>query len=340
MINNLKEVALAYYKMGFNLSPIKGMTTNAPSFKAPLYNDWGKYLNERQKENVIWNVDWESMTGVGAILGNNCIRALDIDGVNLQDFHHHHYLEESLELLGLPEDYEWVVYSGSDFGIHIYFKAEIIDDRALQNEVFIYNSANGEFNQIELRYRAFLVLPPSTNANGGKYRFRFGEIPKYPPLSVSIDRINSLLDRFCSETETLVIEPGNGKQLYLYDSKKRIPTQSYSQSTEEYVHYVQDDVIWLSSCSSKKAMLSLGCLLLEQHLYDNAHEAFRKAHSYFSHYNLAVLISHGVLSSSKEEFYSHLNVVKHYEQVYEMYYPFEPLSAAQIEKEYKSRVLL
>ena len=193
------------------------------------------------------------------------------------------------------------------------------------------------FDYVELRYQGFLVLPPSYHISGGKYEFRFVEIPSCPPITVSIDGINNLINHFCAEINLFAFDTQDGRSFSLYNIVQEKCIEGSNYSYEGFRDLFQDNLILLQSCHSKEAALALGFLLFENHLYEDARSAFEKAHSFYSHYNLAVLISQGILRGSEEDFYNHLNIVKYYERINEsrIWPDDSAMSSWQIETDYQ-----
>ena len=135
--NNIKYMSLFYRLFGMNLTQMKWKDSikNNKSFKEPIDSNWVDYKNKEQDLNYILSQNWEDSDGIGLILGFNEYRALDVDGVNLfllkcSDGENalDKFIDEFLDILGLPLNYPWVVYSGSGNGFHIIFKSQNIDD--------------------------------------------------------------------------------------------------------------------------------------------------------------------------------------------------------------------
>lgn len=145
----------------------------------------------------LFNYNWFNATGIGIYSGGGSkIRCIDIDGCNNTVF-----LDSFLESLGLNKYYDWVVYTGSNDGFHIWIWCD--DD--IPNTVLLKGEARSQFKKnhvlffaprkeyentfkvIELRWNSFCMLPPSYGPSGHQYKFRYG-LPKLGK-NISIDKI-------------------------------------------------------------------------------------------------------------------------------------------------------
>jgi|GEM_PF-3517687 len=293
--------------------------------KDPIYYDTLK--RDAKSDNYI-DYNWKQASGVGVILGHNNYWALDIDGLNFPkdkyELELNSFISKALELLHLPQDYEWVVLSGSGKGLHIIFRAQTYNDELLNN-VIIYPYIGEEddkpldrisrpFHHIELRIRAFLVLPPSKHLSGECYSFYFKKEPKCKPLFISIDQLYGFLNYYSGGEDELSLSdcPEDEDELGLaaYASITRVGLANeleYHGSDGNYYpiykHFIRDEIPLLESCFfNNSAINSLGFLYArianESHIhserqkfYQLAEECFERSASERAKKNLQVLHS-------------------------------------------------
>lgn len=339
----LKRAAIKYHEQfGMNISPVFGsnvpnegaeqVETRNNSYKKPVIEDNAELFASLKTEKQFFDYeefDWPEATGIGVILGYNNYWALDIDNLKVPQSDYsleavnkisHHILN----LLHLPDDYEWVVLSGSGKGLHIIFRAQSIEDDKISNDVMVFTQSRdprdfdpddefltcdnsyAPFSHIELRMRDFLVLPPSKHLSGRNYEFLNTKEPQSKPMIVSIDSLyNLFLDYFkTNDTESI----------RSYDRKSRgtIRRSAICFDAKEsewggwrYSYY--DELPLLKSCNSDCAINSLGFVLSkmaeEEHDIKKKKELFLLAARYFrksctdeSRNNLHVLQSLDLLS--------------------------------------------
>lgn len=194
-----KTYAIAYFeKFGFNVLPVKE--------KRPLIA-WEEWQSKIQTIEDIEKMDWSNATGIGVIMGINNIRCFDIDAIENPDL-----IKELLKDLGLPEDYRWLIQSGSGTGYHIYFRCKIHTpssphERGLSN---ILDEIGGEkavhklkmkieglCHHLEFRVKECqTLLPPSQHPSGGVYDFINIE-PIEGPEYVELNTIVNCLKKHC-----------------------------------------------------------------------------------------------------------------------------------------------
>ena len=198
----LKKYALIYHeKFDFNISCISSeinqYNRNDNVLKAPNH-EWVELQNNRQTKSEINKYDWHTATGLGIILGYNNIRALDIDcclDFSLVDI----FLKE----LELPDDYEWVIKSGSEKGFHILFYCDDYEQaHDGYGRVSYMSKKDFNFRKIDLMWDGHLVLPPTIHKENNNYNFMFvdtriaffeDKIPKYRPKIVDKKNVDNLL---------------------------------------------------------------------------------------------------------------------------------------------------
>lgn len=178
-----------YYNIGFNVSHISSLSKNIDDYniaqlKAPSH-EWLSLTKRRQSLDEIKKLNWDEAIGIGVILGCNDIIAIDIDQCSDIDM-----IKDMLKLLGLHENYEWVVSTGN--GYHIIFKSENHDYLVKENSVKAFksnNSFSNKFNHLELRYNGHLVLPPSIHYTYTQYEFTNNKIPLKEPSYVCLSNV-------------------------------------------------------------------------------------------------------------------------------------------------------
>jgi len=320
---NLLLYATYYHSLGMNVAPIEGCAERDHSYKVPARNSqWRQYHNERQSDSYILSKDWKSASGLGLITGYNQYRAIDIDNLYYEtwfcqvmglDAHEEYdiawrhksrvFLKDCLKLLGLPEDYPWIVNSGSGVGFHIIFKADDIDGFESDNTPYSPNPEQvvrdvecgllRNFACMELSWNFFLVLPPSKSEDGITYEFINGALPTKMPLKVSTDSINNLLNYFCGSLQTCPFEY-NGKKVNLSYIAKKVNINDHSFNFSTCVP-VDDDFNWLEDCTSDDAKntLSVKYIIGEKYNRNKARNLLENNECALAKLNLASLIACG-----------------------------------------------
>lgn len=207
-----KEEAFRYYGLGFNVSCISYLKTPISIYeknpeKSPSH-DWKDLQIRHQRIEELENYLWDYSTGIGTILGSTGIVCIDID--ECFDFD---LIKNILEILFLPEDYEWIVKTPN--GFHIYIKSTKLNlPKGINNEGIICVEPNeknkGKFKRVEFRYAGHAVLPESIikeeryfflvkNLSGGIKR---GNFPSSPPKNVTSLIVFSLMAYLSGEYRT------------------------------------------------------------------------------------------------------------------------------------------
>jgi hypothetical protein len=216
----LKTYAIAYFeKFGFNVLPVKE--------KRPLIA-WDVWQSKNQTVDYIEKMDWSNATGIGGVMGINDIMCFDIDAIENPEL-----IKELLLDLGLPEDYRWLVQSGSGTGFHIYFRSLIpspspkeketeesikgVEQINLLNEIggvkAVYKlkmKIEGQCHHLEFRVnQCQTLLPPSLHPSGGVYDF-INNDPVEKPDFVNLEIVIGCLKKHCiteqKKSETVIIE--------------------------------------------------------------------------------------------------------------------------------------
>lgn len=197
----LRELAIRLNQlMGFNVIPLKN--------KKPL-SEWERWHTEIQSKDDIDIMDWEHATGIGVIMGINDLASIDIDMAESLEV-----LELLLTELGLPNDYRWVVQSGSGNGFHIYFRSphpsplpkgegviqSDADWKRIGGRKTVYKfkmMRDGLCKHIELRLNDCQnAFPPSMHESGGMYDFYFNE-PNEAPVYVDALKVIECIEKNC-----------------------------------------------------------------------------------------------------------------------------------------------
>jgi len=177
--------------------------------------------------------NWLQATGIGCISGDNYIRCLDIDNCSSIGF-----VKSLCKALNLPEDYEWVVKSGSNNGFHIWVKIQSLPtglflhkqakDLFDEEGIIVLNSIppyQYTFERIEIRWKAHCVLPPSLCHTGNQYKFTTDKLPKNKPVSINPDLLFKILN----------ILSVNSELDYNSISKRSIDEAEYRSGNTEYI---------------------------------------------------------------------------------------------------------
>lgn len=196
-----------YQKSGFSLHTI--------SKEANFINYFENNITKAPIDKVgnSKSIDLTKVYGIGVDLGpENNIFALDIDGcidINL--------IHKILKVLSLPEDYEWVIKSGSGAGYHIIYTCSNYQVIEEEDITFGYDSSQSigpdfgapktnayypaplykTFYKMEFKWGGNLVLPPSNHLTGNNYRF-INKVPLNPPNDVSIHDLYKAKEKFTS----------------------------------------------------------------------------------------------------------------------------------------------
>lgn len=190
------NIALRYFElMKFNVLPLRG--------KVPTIA-WKEWQDKTQTKEDIEAMEWKNSSGVGVVMGINNLRCLDLDKVENPEI-----LEIILKELNLPEDYTWVVQSGSGEGFHIYFLCQeptpkSPPERGLYDRIGgekaaykFYMKQDGFCDHIELRWKECqTALPPSMHESGGMYSFFHNE-PLDIPATVETEMVAAFIEKHC-----------------------------------------------------------------------------------------------------------------------------------------------
>lgn len=244
----MKNKALEYYdNFNFNITRMLSekniYNNNHNIFKHPSHN-WDYLSIERQNRSDLTSSNWDNVTGIGAVLGFNFLRALDIDSCNDINF-----VLQLLDILNLPNNYQWTIKSGSKNGFHILFKCEN-ENIKLSDPIRIAFSSNKYhqrfFKKIEFRWEKHIVLPPSIHESGHKYEFLFGE-PSEMPINVEIEQLKLIIDQYCiSKNDNIPIKSSFPSKLLIVAPPSSSEDRS-SLSSEDDVSSSSEDIFSSSS---------------------------------------------------------------------------------------------
>lgn len=205
-MNKLQLFAKHFHNLGLNITCISNELTEynfySPNILKAAYHSWEHLLNKRQSEKELLDYNWETATGLGVVAGFENLHVLDIDGCSNEEF-----VNDILELLGLPKNYEWVVKSGSQDGFHIHFFSNLLEDTEVDRMCSSYpaNEDNfGLFEKMELLWNTNVVLPNSIHKSGQKYKFLNSNLPKYKPQHIEIKRFSKISKLFLNRSKMIV----------------------------------------------------------------------------------------------------------------------------------------
>lgn len=193
----LEQIARKYFDFGFKITQInkdREKTNEEDPFKSPIFEHWKDFTLREQNIFDNWWNEYDDVSGIGTVLGSQ-LRCIDIDGCTDCEF-----LQDILNILGLPIDYEWVVKTGSGKGFHIIIKCETHNFPVSWAKVKSFFS-NGfrEFERMELRWFGHLVLPPSLHSSGNQYEFLNSDFPANKPLKIDENKIDFVVSKYCSD---------------------------------------------------------------------------------------------------------------------------------------------
>ena len=224
-----------YHRLGFNIVPLE--RPGYSQTKKPTI-EWKHWASNKQSEKDIQSLcsktdklgDKHFEHGMLSINGINDIRSFDFDKAPGLEV-----INLVLQALGLPEDYPWVVRSGSGKGYHITFRCNdditevgfVAKADGMPKAVYEGQPLNPEhFHHVELRWRNSLTtLPPSTHvSNNGRYEFINGT-PTEAPAFVMAESIKEAWDaivvpnkeetkKTTKQSESLVFENNSHKEFY------------------------------------------------------------------------------------------------------------------------------
>lgn len=265
----MKLMSMYYHGINMNLTMVQGKYPSKSSFKTPI-NREGMMLenlyHSPQDSSTLLKQDWLNASGMGLVLGWNDYRALDFDNIAFRvegfdddrEYGVREYIRESLLILGLPEDYQWVVWPGSRNGFHIIIRVEDFEEKDLSRIAYAYYPCSSSEKRIELRWRGHLLLPPSIYNSGETYRFFNNQIPTTEPAYIGIGKIELLLDYYCGENHYSTYNWGKRS----FEIVERIKRNAESDS--QGIHYDSDEerkgrnyIKWLENSATSQSYNTL-----------------------------------------------------------------------------------
>jgi replicative DNA helicase len=179
---NKQDYAKAYHALGFNTLPVGGD-------KRPAVASWERWKNERQTEEQLLALGWESdsVKGLAAIAGPVSGFLVNLD---LDDCSEVAAVREILEALWLPLDYEWAVKTGKGFQIWLRCPDLDLGDTGKVLAPFF------ACKHIELRWTGhYSILPPSRHPSGKHYAFLYHDgLPAELPATVAAEDLLVVAD--------------------------------------------------------------------------------------------------------------------------------------------------
>lgn len=173
-----------------NIIPVNGAKKKPGTFAHGMF--WKKYHTQvitPQEERSLFRKD-DPFDALGLISGINDWRCFDFDKCLSTEA-----VFAVLDALGLPEDYEWVVKTGSHKGYHIWFLCDALPQShglpGKKEETGVFTGKGNGFDHLELRWEhCQTLLPPSIHSSGNHYEFLFADnVPECLPARVSGDRV-------------------------------------------------------------------------------------------------------------------------------------------------------
>jgi hypothetical protein len=298
---SMYDYALWYHGLGFNVVPLERPEKGKTKKPTCKWKGWQCKRQDRQDLVALHrrrthDRDRHFAHGLLAIDGVNDIRHFDLDQVTSYE----QAVEPLLAALGLPEDYAWVVQSGSGKGYHICFRCTgditaYFPAKAGEEPKAVYvGDPRGDhpaFDHLELRWQAALTtLPPSRHWSGGRYTFvhaRPTELPPYIPL-----------DTVIAAFQSIAVLRGAGTSTQTDSAAQTTPPESAFAPRTELPEVCQADVRWA------QAALDNECAELAQ-----AREGSRNERLNRSAFALGQIVAAGLLTAA--EVMSRLAVVVH-----------------------------
>lgn len=267
MIRNIQTFARYFHNLGLNISciskPLNIEYLNQAQYMKKPDPEYSLYYDKRQELNELDGLSWSNATGLGLILGFNDFMCIDLDRCTSIKF-----VKCLLEILELPDNYEWVVKTGSGSGYHIIvqspFKPNLVEsseigidhwgdykefenDRIYPDVEFINSLYDSNYKissfrsyipyleKIEFLWKEHCLLPPSYHKSGLQYCFVFKELPESMPKFVSPTRIYNLFHK-------VVLNNKSGVEK-LISSIDQQETKSYLDPSERFEIALKDNLV-------------------------------------------------------------------------------------------------
>ena len=308
----MKQMSLFYHNRGMNLTMICGRHSDYYSYKEPLWKD-GMDLEElfdsEQKTSLLLSQDWIFASGIGMALGWREYRAIDVDNLSRPE-NMDSIIAKFLKILELPEDYQWVVKSGSQKGFHIIIKVKEFGERILRSHKSYSFSSFEEFERIEFRWKGHIVLPPSIHYTGNSYTFYNNRIPTTDAQYVELGAVDHLLNEYCGDNYYNRYQ-WNNRGFDLVERRK--VTGRTSDSNHSVCQNDTDSIPWLESSRTSQSYNSLAIrYVLGEGVQINPKEAYRlfqMADNDQAFFNIASLMSVGFFEGTQTEIENYLSSI-------------------------------
>ncbi len=172
--DSLSETVAWLHEHGANVLPLSGKR---------VIGSWKQWQSERQTEKQVNGLQWQKADGVGVLCGVGEWRCLDVD-----DCESPGTVLKIVRGMGLPDNYWWVVRSGSGEGFHIWIRCPETDAFGGCDE---WIPKEGEdFDHIEVRWRNVqTAMPPSVHPDTGKEYIFPKRTPEDAPMEVSAEDV-------------------------------------------------------------------------------------------------------------------------------------------------------
>lgn len=188
----LRPTCISYLKTKYNI-------TETNPEKSPCH-PWRRWQVRQPDLSEIVNLPWDHSNGIGTVLGHGS-RCIDIDNCNDIGL-----INGFLKVLGLPQEYEWVVRTPNGFHIHVISEnLPFLTNNELHEGVLALlpnDSFKNYFKRIEIRWANHAVLPP-TVINGTSYDFVFlngDTYPKEKPIKIQLFNLFLLMAGYCGSS--------------------------------------------------------------------------------------------------------------------------------------------
>ena len=211
----LKNYAKYFYDLGLNVTCVSNIKNEFNSKAENIYlkapnHQWEDLWSRRQTLEEFDGYQWSIATGFGLATGFKNLLAIDVDDC-ANDF-----IIQTLEILGLPFDYEWVVLSGSRRGFHVYvFVDDLLENFSKTTVIRLYPKELYAklASKVELLIRLHSILPPSLHPSQNKYEFVNCSLPENLPVHVGMNKIQNFINKY--------FDPAKQKNMKTYKKKDK-----------------------------------------------------------------------------------------------------------------------
>ena len=320
-VNRLSEVANLYNKQyGMMVLPVEGISHREDwktdlSYKTPAIDEHSNFFSQFINGHDVLNsdYDWGKSTGICLCLGCNdywCITVI------FNKFFHHNVdvksiHNEILNLLSLPQDYAWIVWSSDLESLSVIFRSQTVNREPLSDGELYFETENGTGSiSICLKTKGFTMLPPSIDKNGFMYDF-YDREPDDIPQIVSVDNVVNLLINYFSIEDVVDIHH-NGVWKYLH--RTAIFHDCDRDIYDNIRYHTCDEIPLLGACCNNDVVNSLGVVyaksadnmdyITKAKYYSKAAECFRRANTNESLDNLRQLKSLELIPIEADKKYS------------------------------------